>query len=252
MDIVITGSGRGLGRFLLKKLGGTECDPRTGKNINSKTPKIIIHCGYKFPSVSSAAEAISDLELAKKTTISLLHMKNIVKFIFISSVDVYPRNRRIHWREDVKIDSRDVLGPHGFLKLALEEIVLENSQNSLILRPSMMLGNSISANSITKIISGENIKLSLTKDSTFNLISHHSIADFIKTAITLDLSGTFNLSSSNNISLEKIAETAGNSKITFGNNSYKTPSLNNRKVVKYCKTFSKSSENILLSYINSK
>ena len=249
MELFITGFNSGLGRFLVKKFNGREFDPRHSKSVTDKTPKNIIHCGYQYPSVHSVTAALSQLENAKESLRVLLEFQGLKKFIFISSVDVYPNSSDIYYDESSKIDLRDIKGIHSLTKLALEEYVMKNSRDFLILRPSLMLGKYSRDNSITRILSGKTSEFSLNSESTFNVISHESVSDFIEIALNLNLGGIYNLTSSSNISLDTVATLAGKKPIEFGSVLYQTPNLVNSKVLRFCKTFSKTSREFLKDYL---
>jgi dTDP-4-dehydrorhamnose reductase len=251
MELFITGFNSGLGKFLVEEFSGVKYDPRNIEQIKSATPKIVIHCGYRYPSVTDAAEALSQMELAKESLSRISTLEGTVKFIFISSIDVYPYFSDICFNESSSINLRDIRGVHSFLKLSLEQYVVNKFKNFLILRPALMLGNYIRDNSVTRILTSETCKLSIESNSTFNLISHQSVADFVQIARNLDLTGIYNLTSSTNISLRTIASLAGRQNIEFGKALYQTPQVDNSKVARYCKDFDKTSEEVLRTYMES-
>jgi nucleoside-diphosphate-sugar epimerase len=249
MEIYVTGFKSGLGKFLLEEIGGIKYDPRISNQLNSKAPKIIIHCGYKYPSTSNAAEALAQMESEKRVLKKLLQEEALTKVIFISSIDVYPYFENTCFTENSEIDLRDILGIHGFLKLSLENLLVENTSNFLILRPSMMLGKFMRGNSVSRIVGSDTSHIPIASNSTFNLISHQSVADFINIAIKLNIYGIFNLCSSTNISLDFISSQYGRKKIKFGTTVYKTPILSNSKVLNYCDAFNRSSAEVLNEYV---
>lgn len=251
MELFITGFNSGLGRFLVEEFAGIKYDPRNIGEIRSTTPKTVIHCGYRYPSVTDAAEAMSQMELAKESLSRISTLAGTIKFIFISSMDVYPYFSNICFDESSSIDLRDIRGVHSFLKLSLEKYVMKNFKNFLILRPALMLGNYIRDNSVTRILTSETCKLTIESNSTFNLISHQSVANFVQVARNLDLTGIYNLTSSTDISLKTVASLAGRQNIEFGKALYQTPRVDNSKVTRYCKDFDKTSEEVLRSYMES-
>jgi len=251
MELFITGFNSGLGKFLVEEFSGVKYDPRNIEEIKSAKPKTVIHCGYRYPSVTDAVEALSQMELARESISRISALEGTVKLIFISSIDVYPYSSNICFDESNSIDLRDIRGVHGFLKLSLEQHVMKKFKNFVILRPALMLGDYIRDNSVTRILTSDPCKLSIESNSTFNLISHQSVADFIHIARNLDLTGIFNLTSSTDISLRTVASLAGRQNIEFGKALYQTPQVDNSKVARYCKDFDKTSEEVLRSYMES-
>jgi nucleoside-diphosphate-sugar epimerase len=249
MEIYVTGFKSGLGKFLLEKMDGIKYEPRISNKLISKSQKIIIHCGYKYPSTSNAAEALSQMESEKRTLIQILQEVGLVKMIYISSVDVYPYFENTCFTESAEIDLRDIRGIHGFLKLSLEKLLVETSSNFLILRPSMMLGKFMRSNSVSKIVNGDTTYIPIASNSTFNLISYESVSNFIKIAIESNIEGIYNLCSSTSISLDYISSQFGSGEIEFGTAVYKTPSLSNDKVLKYCEDFKQTSAEVLHDYV---
>jgi nucleoside-diphosphate-sugar epimerase len=249
MELFITGHKSGLGKYLVEKSCGKGIDPRITKSVDSELPKVIIHCGYKYPSTVSMTDALSQLEQAKESLRVLLDLNNLQKFIYISSVDVYPNFTDFLYDESTVVDLREIRGIHCFTKLALEEYITKNSRNFLILRPGLMLGKYSRENSITRILSRQISKISLSSESTFNVVSHDSIQEFISLAMSMNLEGLYNLNSSATISLGSVAAMADNSQIEFGKVLYRTPNVNNSKVLEICKSFSKTSREFLEEFI---
>ena len=251
MQFLVTGHKSGLGKFLLEEFGGDKYDPRYAEQPNLVGPKTIIHCGYQYPSVTDASKALSQMELAMESLSRAMSLIGTAKLVLLSSVDVYPYSPNSSYDESSCIDLRDIQGVHGFLKLALEHHVMRNFKNFLILRPALMLGNHIRENSVTRILTSETCDLSIGPNSTFNLITHQSVADFLRVACELDLTGVYNLASSTNLSLASIASLAGRQNVKFGEGLYRTSQVDNSKVSSHCKDFRKTSEEVLLSYMES-
>jgi hypothetical protein len=67
--------------------------------------------------------------------------------------------------------------------------------------------------------------------------------------MSMNLEGLYNLNSSATISLGSVAAMADNSQIEFGKVLYRTPNVNNSKVLEICKSFSKTSREFLEEFI---
>ena len=165
------------------------------------------------------------------------------KFIYVSSIDVYPKNNNKHTEMEV-IDVNQVSGIYGVTKLMSESIVENLSPNFLILRCSALLGRDARENSLIKIIKEKNPTLTLTADSTFNYILHKDILEFIKIAIGNDLQGVYNIVSSENITLSRLVKLLGK-KVNFGDYIYNVGKIDNKKVAELLPSIKKSSEEVI-------
>ena len=91
------------------------------------------------------------------------------------------------------------------MKKIAESIVRKRVENNLIIRPSAILGKGIRKNSLIKILEEEIPKLTLSEKSTFNYILQEDMLEFISKAITEDIAGEYDFTSSSNITLGDIA-----------------------------------------------
>lgn len=157
------------------------------------------------------------------------------KFIFISSVDVYPKNKKIHYENDY-INLNDIQGIYGITKLAAEQYVQANSKNHLILRCGAFLGPNMRNNNLKKTANGQEINIH--EKSSFNLIRYETVAAFIKLAIENDLTGIYNIVANDNVRLKDLA--INNS--GFCKFKYKTPKLSYEKLLKVSPALVKSSK----------
>ena len=82
----------------------------------------------------------------------------------------------------------------------------------------------------------------------YNIVLYSGILNFIKYSIEKDIQGVFNLTSSRNITLGKVAEILGKN-IQFGEGYYSTGSIDNTKIAFIFPSFKKSSEDNLLQYL---
>ena len=75
------------------------------------------------------------------------------------------------------------------------------------------------------------------------------IIDFIKYAISEDITGTFDFVSSTNVSLEEV-ETYFNRNVAFGDFCYTTPSLSNKKLIKLFNQADKTSMEVVNKFLD--
>lgn len=241
MKILISGTSSGLGKYLHENLGGISLNR---EKIQQNDAGIIIHCAF------NSEQNPTDIDQYFRDNVFLTEeLTNIPhkKFIFISSVDVYPKNSDIHIEDEIlDINKTDSL--YAKTKILSEEVVKKNCPNFLILRCSALLGKDSRKNSLIKIIQDENPTLTLSSDSSFNYILHKDVSDFIKLAIEKDLQGIYNLVSSNNITLKQVANLV-NKKVSFGEYKYNVGYIDNGKTTLATSLFEKTSEEVIKQFI---
>ncbi len=248
--IFTTGVNSGLGKYIYENLGGKGLDRDTSSEEREKTKKegvdIIIHCAFnskKDINSDSLYDYLKDNIFLTKNLLSIPHKK----FIFISSLEVYPINQDIHSeREVINLDSLDNI--YAATKLMSETIVRNNCKDYLILRASGLLGRYSRKNSLIKIMSDEKCNLTLSEKSEFNYILHSDVLDFIKFAIKENLQGIYNMVSSQNITLSEIANMF-DKKVNFGSYVYKTGQIDNSKIASVFPVFKKTSREIVDKFI---
>ena len=98
------------------------------------------------------------------------------------------------------------------------------------------------------MIQTEPCTIGLSSASVYNIIIYSDILNFIKYSIEKDIQGVFNLTSSRNITLGKVAEILGKN-IQFGEGYYSAGSIENTKIAFIFTSFKKSSEDNLLQYL---
>lgn len=247
--ILISGTGSGLGKHLhdhFKGVAFSRGTPLTEVLDQAKQQPFtaIIHAAFNPRQDISSSNLQSYLDDTILLTKKLLQVPHHY-FIFISSGDVYPKNDEPHLEdEDIKLKEVDSI--YGLTKLISESLVQENARDFLILRPTALLGQYARRNSLTRILLEENISLTLSEQSTFNYILHSDVAEFIEKALSLRLTGTYNIAASSNISLGEVAQFFKRP-VQFGNYTYRTGNIRNDKAVSFLPGLMKTSlENINL------
>lgn len=233
MKYLITGVTRGFGRFAYEELGGFGLT-RQNRHKLSEIKKVdtIIHCAYDKREIIPLKDLKEYLDSNIFLTKELLQIPHR-KFIFLSTINVYPPSSKIH-RENEKIKLNEVSTIYGLTKLMCEEIIKET--NYLVLRCSGLLGK-YSKNTLTRIINKE--KINLSENSELNFILYEDVLDFIKK----DKSGVYNIASSENIKLSKLSKIL-NIPIKFGAHTYQAGNIDNSKWEQ-----NKTSEKVLQNFI---
>tara|TARA_R110000824_G_scaffold280251_2_gene468396 strand:+ start:6044 stop:6784 length:741 start_codon:yes stop_codon:yes gene_type:complete len=191
--ILVTGTSSGLGRFLVEELEAKEYR-RGCVGYTENRYDVIIHNAW-------------DTQRRDSKTYTYFHHANMLfnnlvtlphtKFVFISSVEVYPKDDLKVYSADDKLDNRDIKGIYGLTKYSIEQ-QLQTHNNCLIIRPSAILGKyTRKDNNITKIRKG--LPIRLHPASIINFVLYEDILKFIKIAIEEDLTGTYNLTSSSHV-----------------------------------------------------
>ena len=230
MNFLITGTKSGFGKYCYEKYAGFSYSRNTSWNdvvdYANNTPNLVI--------IHAAASAKKDINkdlygfindniLLTEKLSKLPHKK----FIYLSSVDVYPENQQKIETENIKIE--DVKNWYAKSKLISESIVLKNSKDNLILRCSALLGKYMKPNNLIKLISTKNPKLSLTKDSSLNCVTYNELIEFINLAIENKINGIYNIASSNDICLCDVESSFEINDVEYGNFKYISPNISNMK-----------------------
>jgi len=253
MELLTTGVYSGLGKYIYENLGGiglTRYLPTEEREqLKGRGADIIIHCAANSSrgiTSDSLYPYFEDNVLLTKEVVTFPHKK----FIYISSVDVYPKNTEVH-SEDELIDIDYISGIYGITKLISESVVKNHCDNYLILRSSAFLGKYSRMNSLIKVIEDKECTLSLSDNSILNCVLHSDALDFIKLSIDSDLKGICNLASSENITLSEVADMLGK-KVKFGAYFYNVGNINNSKASSVFPAFKKTTKEVINQFIEVK
>lgn len=245
---IITGTSSGLGKYLHENLGGAGWNRQASKKereeIQKNGAEIIIHCAFNSENnPKDSDQYCNDNALLTEELTKVPHKK----FIFLSSIDVYPKDAQKH-SEDETLDIYNIDGLYAKTKFMSEQIVEKNCPKFLILRCSALLGKDSRKNSLIKIIQDDNPTLTLSPDSSFNYILHKDVLEFIKFAIEKDLQGIYNLASSKNITLKEASDLF-KKKVNFGNFIYNVGNIDNKKAALVLSNFKKTSEEAIKQFL---
>lgn len=252
MKSLVTGVGSGIGKYLYEVLGGDGLSRQNSARVLREAQNaefdVIIHCAF------NSMKDVSDRELNSYISDNVWLTRQLIqiphrKFIFFSTVDVYPVSREVCFEEDVLLLDQ-VTGVYGITKLMSEAMIREQLSNYLIVRPTTLVGRYMRQNTLLRIVNGDSEPLFLSSDSCFNLITYEDVVLFLKSALELDLTGVYNLASSDNITAKNIAQMA-ETKMKFGGYKYSVGNISNRKAVDVYSGIRKSSKCVVENLLNS-
>lgn len=251
--ILITGTRSGLGKHVIESFGGTSWNRQTSTREKEEIKKdgrgVIIHCAFNSrQSVNSdnLYNYLADNVLLTEELTTIPHQK----FVFVSSVDVYPKQPKLH-SEDEVIDVNEVNGIYGITKLMSESLVKSHCPNHLILRCVSLLGKHSKKNSLIRILEEEGCTLTLTSNSRFNYVLHRDVSAFIQLAINKDIQGLYNLASLDYVTLQEVATMLGR-QVNFGIYHYDVGDIDNSKILFASSIFNRTSKDVIINFISDK
>ena len=243
----MTGTKRGLGKFLSMHFASDSLDRETP--IPTCQFDAVIHCAVstiKDVDQNNCADYFSDNVFLTKKVLSI----PCRKFIYISTVDVYPRSTRL-WKEDDSLvfnSGIPCLGIYGMSKFISESLVARSSSNWITLRCSVLLNKYSRTNTIKSILdSSIHHKLFVSGASEYNFVLARDLAKFIEMVISDDLQGIYNVSSSDYIRLDILAKEC-NSDVAFSDYVYELGKADNRKICQVAPFFDKSTLEAVLQF----
>ena len=229
LKILTTGTRRGFGSYIAKKLNTSKFDRNSKLNELNKNYDVIIHCAN-----NSSKNVLSNnfYEFSYDNfflTTELLKL-NFKHFIFISSIGIYPQSNQVYNEKSrFVVKTRNF---YEFFKIMNENYIQKSSKKFTILRVAGLLHKSSRENTVQKIILNKNKPISLSSNSTFNYILYEDLLNFIKIVIKNKKFGIFNVAASKNIKLIDLKNYLKSDNIRFGNYEYITPNIDNTKAKK--------------------
>lgn len=248
--MLISGTRSGLGRYLHENLGGVELTRSTTAEeleaVKKSGADVIIHCAFNSAKTVDSGlmpAYLRDNVLFTRELASIRHRK----FIFISSIDVYPRTEGVRLEDDV-ISPDYSKGMYGVTKLMSEAIVASSCKNFLIIRAGALLGKYSRKNSLTRILDEKGCVLSLDAGSKFYYVLHSEILRFIESAVEKDIQGIYNAVPGAPVTLSEIALMAGND-VRFGGYRYDPGEISNKKITKIFPAFENTSMDAVMRFL---
>lgn len=185
---LISGTSGGLGKYLQEEIGGDIYNRKNKDEHSANEYETIIHCAFKRPTIDKDEYYIREQVNITKELACIKHER----FIFMSSIDIYSKR----------------LNEYGRAKLKIEQMLQDKGKNKLlIIRPPMLIGKYMKANTAIRIVKEKNPTLRLTKDSTINMVFYEDIKEICMNYKAIDI----NLMNTKNLKLEEIAKIIKNS-----------------------------------------
>lgn len=229
---LVTGIKSGLGKYLYKNLPDAHGLDRGGFNlIKNEEYDTIIHCAFnKAQSSTDIGDYYGYLEDNILLTQDLLKLK-YRKFIYISTIDVHNPTPNVY----------------GLFKRFAESVVKRHI-GTIILRPSMILGQDTKPNHVSKL--RDNItSIGLSGDSKFNYILNSDILKFIESYSLRCPEGIIDFVANSSVKLSDTHKEL-NSSTQLGNYAYNADYEYPNPIYNIYEEFNKSSIDNLKQYIN--
>lgn len=229
---LVTGAARGLGFALHRALGDVPFTRGTTfESLKSGEPfDAIIHAAVNSTKDITDLEGyIEDNVLLTQRLLKVPHKR----FVYISSVDV--------------TKPTDSMGLYASTKLISETLVRQEGIKPLILRPTTLLGYGMRPNAIYRMLTESNPELFVAATSRYNLILHSDVCEFVRIALEREITGCFDLASSNEIVLGFAAKDLG-LKPTFGLHHYQVGKTDNLAAARIVPAFSRTSFQTLMAF----
>jgi nucleoside-diphosphate-sugar epimerase len=249
-SFAVSGVRSGLGKYLHEQFGGEGFGRQNAKEVlprlASEGAEVVLHCAFN----SSRDVPVLNLQQYYEDNILLTEKMTAIphgKFIYISTVDVYPLDGRKYTEED-EFSVNQVRGIYGSMKLIAESMVRKACPNYLILRCSAFLGESARMFNLRALLGQEKPVLTLKAQSSFNYLLHSDIAAFIRYAVDHDLRGIYNCVSNGNILISEVAEILKKD-VRYGDYFYDVGLVSNEKISAIFPAFRKTSKEVVLEFI---
>jgi len=242
-NLLVTGAASGLGLAVHRQLGGVPFvrgmgidDPR----ICAAQPfDAIVHCALRVMAPVTMRTCYAYLEdnfLLTERLLSIPHHK----FVYVSSLDVYPRMGRAV-REDEDVDLSTLAGPYSFVKLFSDVLVQNQAANHLVLRTTTQLGTSMRKSTVTwRLLTERGCHLGLSGQSQYNYVLQNDVVAFIRHALRSDRTGVYNLGTQANVRLDDMVRCFGLS-VDFGDKLYDIGPVNAQKAATVMSAFARDS-----------
>lgn len=223
-NILISGTSSGLGKFLIKNLGGYKLNRK--KKISfykNKKWDLIIHNGFYREGDGNKA-LINSINLSYQ--ISRFDSK---KTIFISSMLIHDKKNQTPYVRSKK----------------LCESFFKNKKNNYIIRLGSLVGKEMQKNTIYKVLFMKKPKITVSKKSKYSFISYDEVLKLIQKIKKQNKIKKVNFYRDDFMSIEKISNIF-NKNIKYGNFYFKSGKLKLSYKIDFSEIFkNKTSLNIL-------
>jgi nucleoside-diphosphate-sugar epimerase len=231
MKLHVIGDQSGLGKFLVKKHDDIW---NIHKSIlHEEDPDAIVYCARKRNVKDRHEEIKYNVHPLED---HLVYSKVYdIKFIYISSIDVYPKIHNKNTEED-QATMFDEVNSYANCKLTCEDLIKSYLDNYVIIRPCAFLGQEMKPNSVTRILFDDPCNLNIDRYSHFTVITYEEVLKLILAAHEHDLRGVYNLAPETGLFLFDIEEkyrSIKKSKVIYGPEQYIAPQVSLDKTVEF-------------------
>lgn len=248
-NVLVTGVKSGIGRYIHEQIGGVGFTRQSDiRELKSQFFEVIIHCAFnhlptRFVTNENLFQYYSDNVLLTQELLQIPHRY----FVFFSTVDLYPLDGQAH-SEDEVLYADQTRSIYGTTKLLSELLVRSRTGKFLILRPASLLGPYMRKSACLRVVEDEHPVLTLHPNSAFNFVLYSDVLGFIKTVLSREEIGVFNIASYSSINLVKIADILGKN-VAFGDYLYETVNIYTQKAIRIYPALNKSSEDVLNKFL---
>ena len=246
MKLLVTGINSGLGKFLHRYFQSDGLSRHD--EIPDREYDVIIHCAVNSTKDINNSNITQYVDDNVMLTSRLLSLK-CAKFIYMSTIDVYPKISLKSWSEndELKWDAHaPQLSIYTITKLVSEALVMK-SDNWVILRCSTLLNKYSRKHTVMKILEGDHPRVFVNSRSEYNCVLASDIAKFIKLSWEKNFQGVYNASSNINVQVIDIADMF-NKDVVFGDYFYTPGNIDNSKICAATDVFNKSTENCIIQF----
>ncbi len=241
MRRIVIGASRGLGKYITESCNALAVTRTTGIPETSSSD-IIIYCA------ANSLYRTNSEKLYSVTEDNLLLLEQVSRlphhqFIYLSSIDVYPKVDRLH-KESDELFAEDINGGYASFKLVGESLVTSRCQNPVILRPTSLFGSSMRPNNIYRLLTGHEQPLTLSADSEFNCVTYSMMMHAIDFAVSNCATGIYNCAANNTIRLDEIAKLV-KYEGAYGSHYYNAGKISNEKIRTIVPEFNTSSSEVI-------
>ena len=187
LRILVSGASSGLGKYIKEEmLGSDKYIRKTNSGEYKENYDLIIHAAF-----GQKREDESESEYIKYHTEIYKTLSNVShkKLVFISSIDAVNANNN----------------SYGKAKRHIEQMVLEDSQNNLIVRPGLLIGSGMKYNTVARLFTEQRPNFTLSKKSYFYITHYQEVVEF---ALSKHY-GIWTVCSKQNLSLDEMAKDIG-------------------------------------------
>ena len=222
-NIYVVGACSGLGKYLSNRFDAIRIcrNDKVSDIEKSKPDDTVVYTAFNSKIPSNVTELLQCIE---DNLLSFIGATENLKsrLIYISSIDVLT----VYEQYDQGKTLPDCYSSYVYTKLAVEQYILKNITNSIIIRPSAMVGEEMKANTTFKLFKKDLSESSLMAESLYSYLHYSTVHKLIDRLIGLNFSGTIDITASDRIKFSDVVSFAGiDLPFEYGDYKYFTPAV---------------------------